>query len=79
MKRVKAACLEQMIHFTLKEDLPHNEAVQYVRAEYQNYLAQLERHRTQYKILEETEQPDGSILIKLKKQYNSYDCTPYME
>ena len=78
MKRIKAACLEQTIHFMLKEDLPHDEAVQFVKAEYEHYLAQLERNRTQYRILEQTEQPDGSLLVKLKKQYNSYDCTPYM-
>lgn len=78
MKRIKAACLEQTIHFMLKEDLPHDEAVQFVKAEYEHYLAQLEQNRTQYRILEKTEQPDGSLLVKLKKQYNSYDCTPYM-
>ncbi|MCI7735128.1 MAG: hypothetical protein MSK39_10120 [Dysosmobacter sp.] len=78
MKRIKAACLKQTIHFMLKEDLPHDEAVQFVKAEYEHYLAQLERNRTQYRILEKTEQPDGSLLVKLKKQYNSYDCTPYM-
>ena len=78
MKRIKAACLEQTIHFMLKEDLPHDEAVQFVKAEYEHYRAQLERNRTQYRILEKTEQPDGSLLVKLKKQYNSYDCTPYM-
>ena len=78
MKRIKAACLEQTIHFMLKEDLPHDEAVQFVKAEYEHYLAQLERNRTQYRILEKPEQPDGSLLVKLKKQYNSYDCTPYM-
>ena len=78
MKRIKAACLEQTIHFMLKEDLPHDEAVQFVKAEYEHYLAQLERNRTQYRILEKSVQSDGSILVKLKKQYNSYDCTPYM-
>ena len=78
MKRIKAACLEQTIQFMLKEDLPHDEAVQFVRAEYEHYLTQLERNRTQYRILEKTEQPDGSLLVKIKKQYNSYDCTPYM-
>ena len=38
MKRIKAACLEQTIHFMLKEDLPHDEAVQFVKAEYEHYL-----------------------------------------
>ena len=78
MKRIKAACLEQTICFTLKEDLAHAEAVRYVQAEYEHYLAQMDRNRTQYRILEKTEQPDGSLLVRLKKQYNSYDCSPYM-
>ena len=65
MKRIKAACLEQTIHFMLKEDLPHDEAVQFVKAEYEHYLAQLERNRTQYRILEKTEQPEGWAEILL--------------
>ena len=79
MKRIKAACLEQTIHFMLKDDLPHDEAVKFVEAEYAHYLAQLERSRTEYRIPEKAEQPDGSPLVKLKKQYNGYDCKPYME
>ncbi len=79
MKRIKAACLEQTIHFLLKDDLPHEQAVKFVEAEYDHYLAQLERSRTEYRILEKTEQPDGSLLVKLKKQYNGYNCKPYME
>ena len=78
MKRIKAACLEQTIHFTLKDGMSREEAVQFVQAEYAHYLAQMDRNRTRYQILEKTEQPDGSILVKLKKQYNGYDCTPYM-
>ena len=79
MKRIKAACLEQTIHFMLKDDLPRAEAVQAVQAEYAHYIARLDRSRTEYRILEKTEQKDGSLLVKLKKQYNNYDCTPYMD
>lgn len=78
MKRIKAACLEQTVHFQLKEDMPHGEAVKYAQAEFEHYLARMDRSRTAYQILEKTEQPDGSIIVKLKKQYNGYDCSPYM-
>ena len=78
MKRIKAACLEQTVHFQMKEELRREEAVKYVQAEYEHYLAQMDRSRTRYQILEKTEQPDGSIIVKLKKQDNSYDCSPYM-
>ena len=69
MKRIKAACLEQTVHFLLKDDLPHEMAVQAVRAEYEHYQNQMRRSRTRFRILEEQEQPDGSLVVKLKKQY----------
>ena len=76
MKRIKEACLLQTIHFQLKEDLPHGDAVQ---AEVEHYKAQLDRNRTQYKITRQEEQPDGSILIHIKKQYNNHSCGAYMD
>lgn len=79
MKRIKEACLLQTIHFQLKEDLEHDAAVQAVRAEVEHYKTQLDRSRTRYQITEEAEQPDGSILIHIKKQYNSHSCGAYMD
>ena len=78
MKRIKAACLYQTVHFMLKEEMPKDMAIQVSRAEYASYLAHMDRSRVQYRVLEEIQQPDGSLVIKLKKQYNSYDCKPYM-
>ena len=37
MKRIQAACLEQTIHFQLKEDVPHDQAVNNVREEAEHY------------------------------------------
>ena len=79
MKRIKEACLLQTIHFQLKEDLDHASAVQAVRAEVEHYKAQLDRSRIQYKITDEAEQPDGSIIIHIKKQYNNHNCGSYMD
>lgn len=79
MKRIKAACLEQTVHFLLKDELPREAAEKAVRQEYVHYLEQMNRNRTQYQVLEELPQADGSLIVKLKKQYNSYDCTPYIE
>lgn len=31
MKRIKAACLQQTVHFILKEDMPHDAAVTAVK------------------------------------------------
>ena len=79
MKRIKEACLLQTIHFQLKEDLGHDAAVQAVREELAHYKAQLDRSRTQYKITDEEVQPDSSILIHIKKQYNHHSCGAYMD
>ena len=78
MKRVKAACLLQTLHFQLKEDLEHEQAVETVHNELAHYKAQLERNRTAYKIDEETVQPDGSIVIKIRKQYNAVAVGDYL-
>ncbi len=79
MKRVKAACICQTLHFMLKEDVAHEWAVKQVQDELEHYKRSLERNRTQYKILEETTQPDGSILVKVIKQYNASPVGDYLK
>lgn len=79
MKRVKAACICQTLHFMLKEDMEHNAAVAFARQEVEHYKASLERKHTQYKIIEQTEQPDGSIMMKVIKQYNSSPVGDYLQ
>lgn len=78
MKRVKAACICQTLHFMLKEDLGHDYAVRKVKEEVVQYKKSLERNHTQHKILEETEQPDGSVIIKIIKQYNTSPVGDYL-
>ena len=79
MKRVKAACLLQTLHFQLKEDIDHDIAVRAVREEVAHYKTQLERNRTAFKIDEETVQPDGSIIVKIRKQYNAVNTGIYLD
>ena len=79
MKRIKAACLEQTIHFQLKEGISPELARQQIRQEYESYKAQMDRHKTQYKIIEEAEQPDGSLIIKIKRQNNTQPVGSYLE
>lgn len=78
MKRVKAACICQTLHFMLKEDVSHDYAVSMVKQEVEQYKKGLERNNTRYKIVEETEQPDGSIMMKVVKQYNSSPVGDYL-
>lgn len=79
MKRVKAACICQTLHFMLKEDVAQDYAVQLVKEEVEQYKKTLERNRTQYKIVDETEQSDGSIMVKVIKQYNSSPVGSYLD
>lgn len=79
MKRIRAACLEQTVHFFLKEGTSSEAGKQQVRREYEAYIAQLERNRTRYKIIEEHEQPDGSLMIKIKRQNNSQPVGDYLD
>ncbi len=75
MKRIKAACICQTLHFQLKEDLPHSQAVKLVQDEVEHYKKTLERNRTQYKIEAEETQTDGSVIVKIKKQMQVLSVT----
>lgn len=79
MKRVKAACICQTLHFMLKEEVEHDWAVKQVREELEHYKSSLERNCTQYKIIEEVVQPDGSIIVKVIKQYNASPVGDYLQ
>lgn len=78
MKRVQAACICQTLHFMLKEDLEHPYAAKQVQDEVEHYKQTLERNRVRYRIVEETVQPDDSIIIKVIKQYNQSPVGAYL-
>ena len=78
MKRIQAACICQTLRFLLKEDMEHEQAVKMVQEEVAHYKANLERNRTRYKILEEVPQGDGSIVVKVIKQYNACPVGDYL-
>lgn len=79
MKRIKQACLLQTIHFQVRDAALSNDPAGDVRTELENYKAQLNRSGTQYRIVSEEVQPDQSIIIHIRKQYNSYDTGDYLE
>lgn len=70
MKRVKAACIQQVLHFMLKEGVEQEYAQKMVEEDVKKYKAKLDRTNTQYKILSEEKEPDGSVIIEIIKQYN---------
>ena len=79
MKRVKSACITQTLHFLLKEDVGHDYAVKLVNEEVKKYKEQLNKNKTQYKILSKEVQEDDSIVIEIKKQYNTSPVGHYLD
>lgn len=72
MKRVKAACILQTLVFSQKPNcgLTREQQLKINRSEVNHYKATMDRNRTRYRIVEETEQADGSVLVRVRKQYN---------
>ncbi len=78
MKRVKAACIVQTLHFQLKEDVEANYAKQLVQQEVAVYKTKLDKSGTKYRIISEEVQADGSVMIEIKKQYNTSPVGDYL-
>lgn len=72
MKRIKAACIQQTLVFAQKEDCGLTREQQRKRNhdEISSYKATMDRRHTKYQIVEETDQSDGSVLVRVRKQYN---------
>ena len=72
MKRVEAACIFQTLVFKQKEELGlSKEAASVINhEELEKYKAGLEKTNTRYQITEQTDMADGSVLVRVRKQYN---------
>lgn len=66
MKRIISACLEQTNRFETAE-------------EFAAFTASLDRKSIKYKIVGKEAHPDGSVIAKIKKQYNHYDVGSYLD
>lgn len=80
MKRVKAACILQTLVFMQKEDCGLSKAsiLEANRREFDHYVQTLERTNTRYQLVSQEEQEDGSIVVRVRKQYNDKaDVTEY--
>lgn len=79
MKRVRSACILQTLVFQQKDDsyFSKEKKLALNKEEVEKNKMSLERGRTKYRIDEEAEQPDGSILVRIRKQYNDKDVSEY--
>lgn len=79
MKRIKTACICQTLHFPLKEDTEQVLAQRLVQDEVAAYRKRLEVSGVKYRILSEAQQTDGSVILRIKKQYNQSPVGDYLD
>ena len=82
MKRVKAACVQQTLVFSQKEDMGYSkeQMLQINHDEIEHYKRRLENTRIRHQIIDTIEQEDGSIIIHVRKQYNDKaDVSEYFD
>ena len=72
MKRVKAACILQTLVFAQNEDcgLSRKSILESNRREFEHYKQTLEQAHTRHQIVSCDEQEDGSLIVRVRKQYN---------
>lgn len=78
MKRIKAACITQTLCFSKHDGETTEYAKKMIVQEYDKYKAQLDKSGTKYKILSEKTNEDGSIVVEIKKQYNTSPVGEYL-
>ncbi|MCD7994396.1 MAG: hypothetical protein LUK37_22485 [Clostridia bacterium] len=79
MKRIKAACIVQTLHFQLKEDVGESYAKTLVQQDVKAYKEKLTKAGTKHKIISEETQEDGSVILEIKKQYNTSPIGDYLK
>lgn len=79
MKRIKAACLHQILHFSVKDELTREQMIPVVDAEVEQYKRRLEQIGTGFKILREERQEDGTVILEIKKQYNTSPVGDFLQ
>ncbi len=66
MKRVLSACLQQTIRFESRQEL-------------EEYKKQMDQKGKKYCIDTEQDEPTGSVVITVRKQYNEYRVGEYLD
>ena len=82
MTRIQSACIMQTIAFRQKDGsgLSRETMLKMNREELLRYKTQLDRNRTRYKIDEEADQPDGSVIVRIRKEYSgTADVGSYLD
>ena len=72
MRRILSACLEQTMRFDASYEASPEKDLEI-------YCRKLDKAGTKYVIEDKKMEPNGSVVVKIKKQYNSYSTDGYLE
>ncbi len=72
MRRITSACLLQTIKFESTNEVSPKQ-------EFEMYCNRMNRRRIKYAIEGTEEKPDGTLLVHIKKQYNTYKTEGYFD
>jgi len=72
MRRIASACLLQTMRFDTYHDANPE-------ADLELYCKKLDKSGTKYTIEEKIREENGAIVIKIRKQYNSYPVDGYID
>lgn len=71
MKRIRAACITQTIHFINKDACGSDYSKRKVQEEIKRYKYRMDRERTKYKVISEEVQEDGSVIMEIVREYGN--------
>jgi hypothetical protein len=72
MRRITSACLLQTMKFDTANDANPEQ-------ELKIYISKLDSKKIKYVIEEQNKEADGSIVLKIRKQYTTYETNGYIE
>lgn len=79
MKRIQFACLSQTIRFERNEKLDREEGIAMALEERERYLKRLDQTGTVYRVDRKEQLEDGTPILVLRRQYNSYSVGNYLD
>lgn len=71
MRRITSACLLQTMKFDIANEAKPEQ-------EFEVYCKNLDKKNIKYVIEDKQKESDGSLIVKIKKQYNAYKANGYL-
>ncbi|MGM9538136.1 MAG: hypothetical protein ACI3VN_07390 [Candidatus Onthomonas sp.] len=79
MKRIQFACLSQTIRFERNEKLELEEGIALALEERERYLKRLDQTGTLYRVDRKEQLEDGTPILVIRRQYNTYPVGGYLD